>query len=130
MIYRTEAKDTLMRYETVELPFTGDDDHDAFIDTLLALANANSLVMEPMTDEEAGRHLRRVIEGHQCVWAIWPDPGHCTGLGIKLMVDRFGINTGKPGTMVSINAIACPDANSADVIIALVEREELGNRGR
>lgn len=104
----------------------GEHEHDAFIDALLGIANANTLLMQTMSDEEAGHHIMWIIENHDIVWAIWPDAKAPYGLGTKLISDRFGLGMGQPEAMVPINAIACPDRESAEQIVALIERSKAG----
>src|SRR5262245_1780127 len=103
-------------------------DHDSLLDAILGIANAHTLLMNSMTDEEAGLHIKSIIDEHSIVWVIWPDAKHATGVGLKLLVDKFGIMQGKAEQMVAISAIACPDEEAADHIIALVERSESTSR--
>jgi hypothetical protein len=105
-----------------------DDYYEQFIDDLIGLANANTLMMSTMTDEEAGLHLVAVIDGHDIVWAIWPDDDHPSGIGLMPVSDRFGLHKNKPDTRVSINAIACPDHEQAEQLVALVERSKSQTR--
>jgi hypothetical protein len=107
-----------------------DEDHQRFLDMLVGMANAHTLIMNTMDDEEAGAHIKRVIDDHDVVFAIWHDDTHPTGIGIKLIVDKAGIaEMNRPDRQVPLNAIACADAAAAEQLVALVERHYSGSRG-